>query len=134
MVKGSSASARNRLQTLPTFRPERTGLLQGKVSSWYRRTLYCSLTDVLCCVAGLSEEELAEEEEAEVVALQRQMAEELVEDAYAAPEKVVRCAAILCLRGWVTEERFMRCMHYLSVFVCMFICINMVCTDGVFCM
>ena len=116
MVNGSSASARKRLKTIPTFRPECTGFLQGKVSSEYRRTLYCSLTDVLCCVAGLSEEELAEEEEAEVVALQRQMAEELVEDAYAAPEKMVRCAAILSLRGWATEERFV--MYAIFICIC----------------
>ena len=71
---------------------------------------------MLCCVAGLSEEELAEEEEAEVVALQRQMVEELVEDAYAAPEKMVRCAAILSLRGWATEERFV--MYAIFICIC----------------
>ena len=43
----------------------------------------------VCCVSGLSDEELAEEEEAEAMALQRQMAEEMAEGAYAAPEREV---------------------------------------------
>ena len=47
--------------------------------------------------AGPSDQELAEEEEVEAIALQRQMAEELAEGAYAAPEKVVRCVAVASL-------------------------------------
>ena len=50
--------------------------------------------------AGPSDQELAEEEEVEAIALQRQMAEELAEGAYAAPEKVVRCVSVASLSWW----------------------------------
>ena len=43
---------------------------------------------------GPSDEELAEEEEIEAIALQRQMAEEIAVDAYTAPEKMVRCVVL----------------------------------------